>query len=136
MGEYGAVAVYRKLKMKNKDTMEKSRCCGANLVPITSDEGTGYYQCQLCQRDSDPVGEKVEIEECGKCGEILRANGVPMGATKTCLSIDCPERAGGKCTAGEKSYHECGKDMGACGKCHESIAWKPKSPSKDTDARY
>ena len=34
---------------------KKSRCCGANLVPITSDEGTSYYQCQLCQMDSDPM---------------------------------------------------------------------------------
>lgn len=92
----------------SKDTAgEKSRCCGANLVPITSDEGTGYYQCQLCKMDSDPV-EKCENEAMkGSCdcdGEEYHQRGAtcPQGECK-CICKDCCASLGGHVNHMQKS---------------------------------
>lgn len=34
---------------------KKSKCCGAPLVAITSDEGTGYWICAQCKNPTDPM---------------------------------------------------------------------------------
>ena len=149
--------------MKNKDTVEKSRCCGENLVPITSDEGTGYYQCQLCQMDSDPMEkcknqlEPTKVFRCvDGCDSELRFYG-DMGCLAKSYtgnwtfginahfndvifycgkhSKEDAEFEFKKCTstAGEKPCGACHKPHNGQANCGDGV-WGAESPSMDFES--